>query len=247
MKRFLSFFAALLTAAVGFAQDVDNFEIGPYEVEYRGPGDYDFRLRKGVNLYEYFELAKDTIIHQTQEAPITPVISAFQLNVTMGVPLYLADGTSVRCGVDGSWKHKLAKYTYLNAGLSFNLVIGQYGLYYKDYINWKNGHYSEILYEIGVPLAIEIGDLVRERGTMFGSFGFVPTFYAGGKDPQGADKYGLYIAPRIEVGGYVPAGKYLIRMCAFAQYNINCTSGGYDIYKERVGRTFLGGTFGLIF
>ena len=62
MKKIITISSLLVIAMAGFAQSVDNFEVGPYEIDYKGPGDYKYRLRKDVNLYDYFGLKKDTTI-----------------------------------------------------------------------------------------------------------------------------------------------------------------------------------------
>lgn len=46
---------------VNAQNEVDDFNVGPYEVYYKGKGDVNFRLKKGVDLYEYFGLKKDTL------------------------------------------------------------------------------------------------------------------------------------------------------------------------------------------
>ena len=63
MKHF--FFLCALIAGVIAAKaqtDVDNFNVGPYVVDYNGKGDVKYRLRDNINLYEFFELKMDTTI-----------------------------------------------------------------------------------------------------------------------------------------------------------------------------------------
>ena len=67
----------------------------------------------------------------------------------------------------------------------------------------------------------------------------------GTADPQ---KYsGLYIAPRIELGGYIPVGKQIIKVGVNWRYKINCSTKDYDLYYQIVGRTFIGANIGIIF
>lgn len=246
MKKILSLVAFLTLSVGGFAQDVDNFEVGPYEVDYKGSGDYKFRLRKGVDLYEYFGLKKDTTI-QVVEVPTSPIKGAFQLNAFMSIPRYVVNGTSNVWGVEGGWKQKIGQQLFFNAGLSVAMSFGKYGEYYKSYKDWEDGNFSETMFEIGVPISLELSKLDRKKASMYGGIGVVPTFYSGGKDENGESKSGLYVAPRIDVGGYLPVGNQLVRLGGFAQYDINCSGGDYDIFKERIGRLFIGANIGLVF
>ena len=245
MKKFFSLIALLTISMVGLAQVVENFEVGPYEVDYRGPGDYNFRLRDGIDLYEYFSLEKDTTI-TVVEPPTSPVTSAFQVCVSMSVPRRVEnDGTSNVFGIDGTWKKQVIKHIYFNAGMSIALSIGRYGKSYSDYKDWENEKLSETMFEVGVPLSLEWCNLDRKKASLYGGIGIVPTFYAGGKDKTG-NKSGLFIAPRIDLGGYLPIGKQLVRIGGFFQYDINCSAGDYDIFKIRIGRAFIGGNIGLV-
>lgn len=246
MKRFFLLITFNAFFVAGFAQDVDNFEVGPYEVEYKGSGDYRFRFRKGIDLYEYFGLKKDTII-QVKEEQSSPITGAFQVNAFMSLPRYVIGGISNVWGVDGSWKQKIGQQIYFNAGLSIGISFGKYGVAYKEYKDWKDGVFSETMFEIGIPLSIELSNLDRKKSSMYGSVGVVPTFYTGGKDAVGDSKSGLFVAPRIDVGGYLPLGKQLVRLGGFVQYDINCSSGDNDIFKERIGRFFVGANIGLVF
>lgn len=246
MKKFFSLVAFLTISVSGFAQDVDNFEVGPYEVDYKGSGDYKFRLRKGVDLYEYFGLKKDTTI-QVVDAPTSPIKGAIQLNAFMSIPRFVVNGVSNVWGIDGAWKQRIGQQFYFNAGLSVALSIGKYGEAYQNHKDWEDGNFSETMFEIGIPLSVELCNLDHKKATMYGGIGVVPTVYAGGKDEAGDSKSGLFIAPRIDIGGYLPIGKQLVRLGGFAQYDINCSGGDYDIFKERIGRFFIGANIGLVF
>lgn len=225
MKKVLLFIAFFAVSFAGFAQDVENFEVGPYEVAYKGSGDYKFRLRKGIDLYEYFGLKKDTII-QVVETPTSPIKGAFQLNVAMSMPRYHYYGW----GINGAWKQQIGTLLYFNGGLSANLLTGS----------------SNPMFEVGLPLSVELCNLDRKKASMYCGAGIVPTFYAGGKDEADESKLGLFIAPRIDVGGYFPMAMKLVRLGAFLQYNINCSGGDYDIYKEQFGRFYIGANIGFV-
>ena len=226
MKKFFSLVAFLTISVAGFAQDVDNFEVG--------------------HLYEYFGLKKDTTI-QVVDTPTSPIKGSFQMNAFMSIPRYVVNGVSNVWGIDGAWKQKIGKQLYFNAGLSVALSMGKYGEAYQNYKDWEDGSLSETMFEIGVPLTIELSNLDRKKATMYGGIGVVPTFYTGGRDEVGESKSGLFVAPRLDIGGYLPVGKQLVRLGGFAQYDINCSGGDYDIFKERIGRFFIGANIGLVF
>lgn len=246
MKKIFSLVAFLSFSVLSIAQDVDNFEVGPYEVDYKGSGDYKFRLRKEVDLYEYFNLKKDTIV-QTVESPTVPIKGALQVNVFMSLPRHTVNGTSNKWGIDGTWKQAIGQQLYVNAGLSLGISLGTYGDAFKDYKDWEDGFYKETMFEIGIPLSIELSQLDKEKATLYGSIGVVPTFYTGGKDATGESKSGLLLAPRIDLGGYIPVGEQLVRLGGFVNYNINFSGSYYDIFKERIGQVFLGANLGLVF
>lgn len=247
MRKLFFLMAFLAVSATGMAQDVDNFEVGPYEVEYKEAGDYRFRLRKDVNLYDYYGLKKDTTIQVTEE-PSKPVKGAFQLNAFLSLPRWVANGASNVFGIDGSWKQSIGRQLYFNAGLSLGLSFGKYGDHWDGYTkDWKNGDFTETIFEVGVPLSIEVGNVNYKKASMYGGLGVTPTFYAGGKNINSGSKSGILVAPRLDLGGYLPAGNRIVRIGGFAQYKINCSKGDFDIYAHRIGGFFLGGNIGLVF
>lgn len=247
MKFYFSILVLLAISLGGYAQVVENFEVGPYEVDYKGDGDYKFRLRKGVDLYEYFGLKKDTTI-VVAEKTATPIKHAIQVNAFLSIPRYLDNGTSNVWGIDGSWKQKIGNKLYYNAGLSLGLSFGKYGDAYKHYKDYdpKEGKFTETMFELGIPLSIEWTNLNDKKAALYGGIGLVPTIYFGAKDAAGDSKSGFLIAPRIDVGGYLPIKKIPVRLGFFAQYNINCASGE-NLFKERIGRFFIGANVGLLF
>lgn len=247
MKFYFSLLALLSISLGAYAQVVENFEVGPYEVDYKGAGDYKFRLRKGVDLYDYFGLKKDTTI-VVADKTATPIKHAIQVNAFLSIPRYLDNGTSNVWGIDGSWKQKIGNKLYYNAGLSFGVSFGKYGDAYENYKDYdkENYKYSETMFEIGLPLSIEWTNLNDKKATLYGGVGVVPTFYLGAKNAMGEKKSGFLIAPRIDVGGYLPIGKIPVRIGLFAQYNI-CCANGENLFKERIGRFFIGANVGLLF
>lgn len=274
MRKLIAFVLFVLVSTAGMAQDVDNFEVGPYEVEYKGPGDFKSRLRRDVDLYKYYNLKKDTVINVSKQ-PTEPVKGAFLLNVSMSLSRYITNGTSNVFGVDGGWKQAIGKNMYFNAGLLLALSFGSYGDHwqrvYGSEWNSNKSALKETMFEIGIPLSIEFGKVDYKKPTMFASIGVTPTLYTGAKglknkkekaasgstaeakadgDFRGMEnetKSGLYVAPKLEIGGYLPIGGQLVRMAGFMQYDINCSKGDFDVFKKRIGRLFLGASIGLVF
>ena len=99
----------LATIVTGYAQNVDNFEVGPYEVDYNEDGEYKYRLRHGVDLYKYFGLKKDTIIMKK--------FIALALACAMTLSL-------VACGSGSTTKAtKAADDKYLEATAEYTITI----------------------------------------------------------------------------------------------------------------------------
>ena len=242
MKKIFSLVAFLTISVAGFAQDVDNFEVGPYEVDYKGSGDYKFRLRKGVDLYEYFGLKKDTTI-QVAEAQPSPLKNGIQVGVNMETCLINKARHSNVYGISGSWKQAISNCLYFNGGLSFGMAIST-----TDIRKYN-------LMEIGLPLSVELSKISKDKASLYAGIGFVPSFYSTlstkyEPEKQGAEpeKYsGLYIAPQLDLGGYIPAGKQLVCIGIFLKYKINCSTKDYDLYYQLIGRSFFGANVGLVF
>ena len=240
MKKFFSLVAFFTLSLAGFAQDVDNFEVGPYEVDYKGPGNYKARLRKGVNLYEYFDLKKDTTIVM---ASPEPSLLKHGVQVTVNGEVCLCNTNSSVYGISGSWKQAVSNFVYLNGGLSLGF----------GFANSSGQKYR--MMEIGVPLSVEFGKIRKRKGSLYGGVGLVPTVYTTlsakynpeieGNEPE---KYtGVYLAPQIDFGGYIPAGNLLVRIGVSWRYKINCSTKDGDLYKTLLGRSFGGVNVGLIF
>lgn len=244
MKKF--FFIAIMLMSIGCAnaQDVsDVFNVGPYEVYYKGQGDVDFRLKKGVDLYEYFGLKKDTII-QISEAKPEPLKHGVELRFFGETGMYRCARYSMVYGLEGAWEQRIANKTYFNGGFSLG------------YASTTITNLKEDIMEIGVPLSVEIANLNTKKATLYGSIGVSPTYYSTVSAeylnaPEGAnapEKYnGLYIALRMELGGYIPVGKQIIKVGVNWRYKINCSTKDYDLYYRIVGRTFIGANSGIIF
>lgn len=253
----LSFCAFAALTALAQSSEPDSFEVGPYNVDYYGVGDFNYQLKKGIDLYNYFRLKKDTVVNVVESAT-DPVKSAFQIGVFMAVPRYVVLGASNVFGLEGAWKMRLSRQVYFNAGLSFGVRMGKFHRHTYD-VNKSamlyDNEFKETVMEIGVPISIEFTKLDRKKASLFGSIGVVPSFYTGAQGENGDDyntedndsKSGFYVAPRLEIGGYIPVGSRLIRVGGFYQNNLNCTPGDYDVYKNRIGRGHVGAKIGLAF
>lgn len=253
----ISLCAVAALTALGQSSEPDSFEVGPYKVDYYGVGDVNYQLKKDIDLYKYFKLKKDTVINVVEPAT-EPLKRAFQISAFMALPRYVVCGASNVFGLEGAWKLGLSQQVYFNAGLSFGVRMGKYHRHTydakKDCIVNDN-EFKETVMEIGVPISIEFTRLDRKKASLFGSIGVVPTFFTGAQGENGNDyntedndsKSGFYVAPRIEIGGYIPVGGKLIRIGGFYQNNLNCTPGDYDVYKNRIGRGHVGAKMGIVF
>ena len=235
MKRTMLLLVSVLFATVAFAQNPDKFEIGPYQVVYYGDGDYQAALIEGFDLYDYFNLQRDTTI--IIEEKTMPLKNGVQVNVTMRVPILASAGLSKVMGVEASWKQGIAKDLFFNAGLSVNVTTGSYYLA------------RMAMMEIGVPLSVEYTKLDKMKPSLYASVGVSPTYYntlcgdlSKGIEGKPAKPAGIYVAPRLEAGAYIPAWGQLFKIGAYAQYN-----SAAAVYKEYIGRAYAGGCVGIIF
>ena len=277
MKQLLIICALLSGLLSGFAQsEIDNFNVGPYTVDYNGQGDVKYRLRDNINLYEFFDLQRDTtVITLANEIPLK---HAIEIGGYIGANRY----ASKEIYLNGVWKQLVAKNLYFNGGLSIGFDLT------------KSGKVTRNMFEFGIPLQIELGKLNHQYASLYGMFGITPTFYTTmkaegenaplviSKDKSGhidepevspkktnaADnitapetpidtddvphkanlkKSGFLIAPMLELGGNIPVKGTILRIGVYAKYKINCTTGDFDVYKETAGRMFLGAKIGVIF
>lgn len=233
-----AFFIGLISAN---AQTViDNFTVGPYIVDYNGQGDIKYRLRDNINLYEFFELQKDTtIIAGIVESPIK---HAIQISGYLGANRY----ASKEIGISGVWKQNIGTNLYFNGG--FSLAIG-----HSNFTQIKQRN----MFEVGIPLQIELGKLNHQKAGLYGTFGITPTVYStmsvktwDGNKYIEADKdlkkSGFLIAPSLEFGGNITVGSTIMRIGVYGTYKINCTTSDYDVYKNGAGHCFLGAKIGFV-
>lgn len=243
MKKKLLFFVLFVVAPnMGFAQVVENFEVGPYEVEYKGAGDYRFRLRKGIDLYDFFELKRDTVFLK-EEVASTMLKNGIQITAMMETTLSNKSRYSNAFGISGSWKQCVSKSVFVNGGVSLELLSSTAGIQKYN------------MMELGVPLSVELCGISKDKSSLYGGIGVVPTFYStmsSKYDPEiqgtAPNKYsGLLIAPQIDFGGYVPIDNLIVRLGIFMKYRINCSTKDYNLYKQLLGNTFFGANLGVVF
>lgn len=243
MKKFLILCAFLVGIVSANAQTViDNFTVGPYVVDYNGQGDVKYRLRDNINLYEFFELQKDTTI--VAAVVETPIKHAIQISGYLGANRF----ASKEIGISGVWKQNIGTNLYFNGGLS--LAIG-------------HSKFSQVqrrnMFEVGIPLQIELGKLNHQKASLYGTFGITPTIYStmSAKEwdantenyvdmSKDFKKSGFLIAPSLEFGGNIPVGPTIMRIGVYGTYKINCTTSDFDVYKNCAGRCFLGAKIGFV-
>lgn len=246
MRTFFLILCGLLTTTMANSQEViDNFQVGPYEVDYMGKGDVNFRLNKNINLYEYFKLQKDTIIAESKK--VQPIKKGFEIGVTYSMPRFGVKGAFNSFGVYGSAKTRVSNNTYLNYG---GKIAFSYGHYNEEVNNLK-----DVLFEVGVPLSVEFANLNKGTSSLFASVGFTPAYYTtlnakeniSGKDVDVDKKSGLYVAPKVELGGYIPVNDHFLKIGLFGEYRISYTKAEDNIFKQRIGRAFVGANIAYVF
>ncbi|MBR6981765.1 MAG: hypothetical protein IKH88_18305 [Prevotella sp.] len=264
MKKILSMLLLLTVALDGMAQEVKEFKVGPYDVRFIDETEYNFQPRKDISreeileiLYDDFKIKKDTVVKWKEETE--PLKTAWMLNASFSMPRFVANGTSNVFGVDGAWKKAIGETTWLNIGLSLALSTGKYVAPWKNKPGWEeDATYNESIFEVGVPVSVEWTRLDRKKAALYFGVGIVPTFYSGAKGKEVEDenkkvtytdesRSGLFVAPRLDFGGYIPAGKQLVRVGLFGQYDINFSTEGGDIFADRIGHFFVGGNVGFVF
>lgn len=234
MKKLLTSCVLMAASIACFAQTViDNFTVGPYNVDYNGKDDVRYRLRDDVNLYEFFELEQDTVIVNLTDS-LTPIKQAIQLSAILGANMY----STKEFGIEGLWKKDIAENLYFNAGLSFIF----------DYLDdhYPTNRNKMTTFELGVPVQLEWSNINRQKGTFYGLVGVTPAFYKVIKSNRDVTNSGAIITPSLEMGGNIPVGNVILRIGAYGKFKYNCSTSNGDIYRSHMGRTFIGGKISVI-
>lgn len=240
MKRLVTLCIMFIGIISCHAQGViDNFNVGPYIVDYNGQGHVKYRLRDNIDLYEFFDLKMDTtIVALVNEVSVN---QAIEIDGYVGANRY----ASKEIGLQGLWKQLVGENLYFNGGLS--LTIG--------HSNFGKEALKRNMFEIGIPLQIELGKLNHQYASLYGAFGITPTLYAtmnaetwiNGRKEDGVKKSGFLIAPSLDFGGNIPVGSLIMRIGVYAKYKINCTTSDFDVYTAGgAGRMFLGAKIGFV-
>ncbi len=233
-------FAGIMACSAQTAND--NFEVGPYVVDYYGDGDVRYRLCDGIDLYEFFELQKDTVV----VAPVQtdPIGHGIAISLRAAANRF----SSKDFAIEGEWKQRICRNLYFNGGLSLGLA----------HTVWEYDHaLKRNMFELGVPLQIEWSRLDRRKASLYGLVGITPAFYStinaqdwdkdAGKKVDGLRKSGFLIAPALEIGGNIPVGPVVLRIGVYGQFKANCTKGDFDVYtKGGAGRGFFGAKIGIL-
>lgn len=244
MKKFLLLICYIVLAASSNAQEVlDNFIIGPYEVDYKGKGDVNYRLKKDVDLYKFFDLKKDTVTI-TPETKKVVITKASEIGAFYALPRFGVNGSYDTFGIQGFLKRSLSEGVIFDFGLKAAI---SYGHYNSDYNNLK-----DVVLEVGVPLELEFAKLLENHSSLYVGIGIVPTFFStlsckDNTDSNIEKKNGIYIYPRVDFGGYIPVGSCLMKLGVFGEYKICCSKEEDNIFKDRIGRAFVGANIGWIF
>lgn len=240
MRRIFLLFAVIAGTLCGNAQiNVDNFTVGPYSVDYLGPGDVRYRLRDDVDLYDFFELQKDTTIVMAPVEFVEPVGHGIEISAQLGTNMNITKEFKI----SGLWKQRVASGLYFNAGLMFGMDVAKRG---------RTVDNLSVL-ELGVPLQLELSNLNWQKPSFYGLIGVTPTYYSTTefkkypveKDTEKPD--GFMITPAVEVGCNVPFGASVFRIGVTAFRLQNCTKGDFDVIKDGIGRSYVGGKIGVVF
>lgn len=235
MKK-ITLLCALLAGVLSCAaQTADTFYVGPYTVDYLGEGNVRYRLQDDIDLYEFFDLRPDTVV--VADKPVSdPAAHAIQVSCRLAA----GTGNAKDFGVEGLWKQYLKHSLYLNAGLTLGVVNRSLGFDCRTF-------------EAGIPVTVEYGKLVKGESSLYASAGIIPTLFTtlrNNKEEYGdivsvGRQTGFLISPVAEIGCNVPVGDIHLRMGAYATYRIEATNT--LVYKERIGRAFMGGRIAVIF
>ena len=246
MRKFILLAVLFATTVAGYAQTVDVFNVGPYKVFYKGEGDYEYRFRDGINLYEFFELKPDTVVLDLPKKT-RPVEQAWQLNAFAGMPRFSMAGNCNLFGVGGNYKMKVGEYVYLNGGLSVALSYGKY--YFSDN---KPVVCEEVMMEIGAPLSVEFASLDYDEASLYAAVGLTPAYFGALKSDvtrrgrkYSQEVYGFLFSPKVSLGGYIPLGEQLLQIGLWGEYKVDCSKG--NVYEKRIGRVFVGANAGIVF
>jgi len=212
--------------------------VGPFEVV---DEDYNYRLRDGVNVPEYFGL-KGTLEK-----------NSFQAGIFFSLP---GAGKVSTYGIGFVWKRKILDNWFLNTGVSAAIPSARsVNLFYRK--NDVDGSpeianetpFSVVSFYFGIPVSIEYMRGSNSLLSYYFSFGLTPGGYLNGAfkadvyfgdgSRMSKDCYfrpGFYLAPRADAGVYIPVGKYYVRAGILLEYRIDLTDSNVrNRFKYAIG------------
>lgn len=211
---------------------IDHFNVGPYVVDYNGKGNVRYRLSDNVDLYEYFELSKDTVVVEKYVTP-KPVDKHFEIGVKFG-----AGSASLSYGIEAKYRTNIGKKgAYFAPGISAGMVSR-----YSDPKDWG-------ALEIGVPIVFGYSTINRQHATLYAEIGIAPTFYSLNKTPDSYTdkKSGFLVVPTGGVGFNIPSERIIWKIGFWTDMKLNCSSGDIKVYKDWLGSGAVGVKIGMIF
>lgn len=255
MKKKSLLFVFLTVSTVGMAQEVDYFEVGPYEVIYRGFGDFDARLRKDIDLLDYFDIKKDTIFVQKEVYPdFEPITTAWQAGAELTRKLWGFGYEATEASFWGSYKYQVSDGIYLNGGVS---LAYQYNKCANVKIDNRSKEVDASIFEIGVPLSVEFADIRQNCSAPFVMVGLTPTYSTtlsqkiASSDNDLGGSSAVRIDPRFEFGTYFPFANKLCRIGLFIKKGLVLSESNPDgkdlIYGSRTSRVSIGGNISILF
>jgi len=242
MKKSALLIIALLAASfAGFSQDTASFrkfDVGPFEVV---DEDYNYRLRDGMNIPEYFGFRR------------TLEKNSFQAGLFFSLP---CTGKVSTYGIGFVWKRKILDNWFLNTGVSAAIPSAKsVNLLYRDNGGGsspeieKETSSSVVSVYFGIPISIEYMCGGNSLLSYYFSFGLTPGGYFNGAFKADVyfgdgswlpkDRYfrpGFYLAPRADAGVYIPVGKYYVRTGILLEYKIDLTDSNVrNRFKYGIG------------
>jgi len=246
MKKSILTILLLTASFICFSQNIDNFkkfDVGPFEVI---DEDNNYRLRDGVSIPEYFELKK----------PMD--VNSFQIDIFFSLPGIVNVNTY---GVDFIWKRKISDNWFVNAGIeaafpsakSNGFVLRQGG---DEPVIEKCAVSSVSSYYLGIPVTLEYVWGKKKILSGYFGFGLTPGGYSNGAikaDVEGVKKeqytkFGFFLAPRVDLGFYAPAGRNYFRAGILLEYKADLTDSNVENrFMYGIGCFMPGINLGLVF
>jgi len=248
MKKGILSIVLMTASLVGSAQNTDTFrkfDVGPFEVV---DEDNNYRLRDGVNIPEYFGLKKQMGKNSVQADLFLGMRGDVDVNTY---------------GIDLLWKKRISGSWFLNIGVTAavpsaksNKFVDEKSIGTKTVKDTMSLSVKSCY--LGVPITLEC--VWGKNSLVSGYFGFGVTpgiCFIGAlgvenekfnKSENYADR-SLFLAPRVDLGIYAPAGKHYVRAGILLEYKIPIAgeSKVKDMFKCGIGSLMPGVSLGMVF